>query len=95
MSELKPGDRALVVNVMPYWKCLLGRVVTVKSTPFLVSRWGRMRSVMVVLTDDDAPRPESAYPGHYRVASLLRLPPDEEMRQRERETEKPREVSNV
>lgn len=97
MSELKPGDRALVINVVPMWAHLLGRVVSVTSFPFEAEWWhhGVRFVTTAVMTDDPEPTNGDGLRGAYRTTSLLRLPPEDEAKRLFRETEKPREVSNA
>ena len=86
MSDLKPGDRALVVGIpdRPY-QFLNGRVVIVGSEPFMPDPKECSRPPRgLIVKISQGLEPYDALEPMY----LIRIPPDSEMRQRERETEK-------
>jgi len=91
MSELKPGDRALVLRC---WKnddhalSVLGTICEVRSSPYFDADSNRPAVRVTV-------RYHTGVQCGHRCEWLLRLPPDDEAKRLFRETEKPREVSHV
>lgn len=79
-SDLKPGDRALIVWAIPRCRRFVGRVVRLTGGPMI---HGGMRHFS---WDDEAEGQWWSGEPH-----LIRLPPDDEARQMFREDERPRE----
>lgn len=89
-SDLKPGDRALVVGLRLH-KLSNGLVVTILEGPFLddYHLMGRTTPNTVCYRVSGLIYQGEREHGKIAARYLIRLPPDSEMRQRERETEKP------
>ena len=90
MSDLKPGDRALVVWMnRAESKRHIGDTVTVQTAPaWDEAEWPHPAGLYV-----DAVYHATGEPSRVLASRLVKIPPDSEMRQMFRETSKPKETA--